>query len=383
MKTKWLFSGILVCLLAFGLFLSAGDSQSVTRPASVNLPSFDFKAIEGYVLGAERREANIRTTGFASYQAKNTAYTPRIPEYQIDTAKLDNLAAFRSANNVFTAENLRKLRTVHFFTVPETRGFYSADPDSFTERSDDWAYLYNSYRGSGLSFERTPDNSIFITTDFLAHLYHRILERQMEYLDKEEFAPRLKNMTFQMLILAKQKAASASSENQESWQRILPYLAVPAALLHGTGNTKQDKNVDFDTLENALAAADLFGLNSAAANLAKKELQKIYAANGVDALNIFAGLSTEFDAYDYTQFTPRSYYNKNATLRSYFRAMMWYGRTGFALDSDKLTRDALNLSLLMNDEEIAALWQDIYEPTAFLVGKSDDLSFIDYLPFVG
>jgi hypothetical protein len=349
---------------------------------ALSLISSDFKSIEESVLGAKRREAVIRTTGFASYKAINTAYTPRIPNYQIDTAKLANLAAFRNANGAFTNENLNKLRSVHFFTAPETRKFYSNDPESFTERSDDWAALYNIYKGSNLSLERTPDNSIFITTDFLAHLYHRILERQMEYLDKEEFAPRLKNISFQMLILAKQKAASASSENQESWQRVLPYLAVPAALLNGVGNTKQEKNAVFDTQENVLAALELFGLNSGAATLAKKEIEKIYAANGVSQLSIFAGLSPEFDTYDYTQFTPRSYYNKNAVLRSYFRAMMWYGRTGFALDSDKLTRDALNLSILMNDEEIAKLWQDIYEPTAFLVGKSDDLSFIDYLPFI-
>jgi hypothetical protein len=139
----------------------AGDSQSEVRPqpvASVNFSSADFKSIEESVLTAERWGANVRTTRFASYQAINTAYTPRIPEYQIDIDKLDNLVDFGN----FSADNLNKLRTVHFFTAPETSKFYRDDPESFTERSDDWADLYDSYKGSGLSFERTPNNSIFI-----------------------------------------------------------------------------------------------------------------------------------------------------------------------------------------------------------------------------
>ena len=58
--------------------------------------------------------------------------------------------------------------------------------------------------------------------------------------------------------------------------------------------------------------------------------------------------------------------------------MMWYGRMTFRLKSEDETRSALLITLALKQEENLKNWLKIYEPTSFLVGKSDDLSFFEY-----
>ncbi|GHV85925.1 hypothetical protein AGMMS50230_15330 [Spirochaetia bacterium] len=381
--------------LAFGCKPSSKVDQSDTEQLNQGQ---DVQAGQSGQSGGTAERVRVRipietamSSTFGAYKAVTTPYAARVPNYQIVLAELDNLKVFQSRTNaaaVFTQANLGKLTSIHAFTQNETSTFYNSDPDGFTSRTDDWISLYGRYKGSTDPHYRQLDNSIFISTDFLAHLYHRLMEKQMEYLDREEFAPRLKTITLELLKDAKAFSQADNSENQESWQRVLSYLAVPAALLENAPTIEeapaQSSSVENndDTLENALKAAARLNLPSAVLDLANKELTKIFAGSSVEPSSIFGGLTPAFDMFDYTQFTPRSYYNKNIVLRSYFRAMMWYGRSGFALKSEELTRDALHLTSLLDDKELARYWQDIYEPTSFLVGTSDDLSFKDYIPFL-
>ncbi len=90
---------------------------------------------------------------------------------------------------------------------------------------------------------------------------------------------------------------------------------------------------------------------------------------------------------DYSQYIPRGHYTKNDELKAYFKSMMWYGRLNFRLIDEDETRAALLLvcalsSARVNDRPALEVWADLYNPTAFLVGRSDDLTAFDYLPLV-
>jgi len=70
---------------------------------------------------------------------------------------------------------------------------------------------------------------------------------------------------------------------------------------------------------------------------------------------------------------------------------MWYGRMTFRLDDPEdpqagqdETRMALLLALATRDgvagsQPALDLWKVLYDPTGFLVGRSDDLTIEDYL----
>jgi hypothetical protein len=87
---------------------------------------------------------------------------------------------------------------------------------------------------------------------------------------------------------------------------------------------------------------------------------------------------------DYTQYVPRGHYTLSADLKMYFKAMMWYGRLTFRQVDDFETRRALLLVQALrtastpDGTSAVSLWEDIYEPTVFIVGKSDDLGYIEY-----
>jgi hypothetical protein len=82
---------------------------------------------------------------------------------------------------------------------------------------------------------------------------------------------------------------------------------------------------------------------------------------------------------DYSLFTPRGHYTRNADLTRYFLAMSVLGQLGFCLpdtiDCQGLepARTAILASRVLDaDADLVALWREIYEPTAFLVGLADD-----------
>lgn len=113
-------------------------------------------------------------------------------------------------------------------------------------------------------------------------------------------------------------------------------------------------------------------------NLAKSELELINKAEGVAESPLFTPLRPEF-INDYSQFRPRSHYAKNDILKSYFIAMMWYGRMGFNLKSKELTRDALIITGQINNleadgEKISKMWSDMMAVIGFFVGEVDDLT---------
>ena len=86
-------------------------------------------------------------------------------------------------------------------------------------------------------------------------------------------------------------------------------------------------------------------------------------------------------------YTPRGHYTRSKALTRYFVAMSVLGQTAFALpgalqndlsraDDSGLRLASLAARTLVGDEKLEGLWREIYEPTAFLVGLSDD-----YTPF--
>jgi hypothetical protein len=87
---------------------------------------------------------------------------------------------------------------------------------------------------------------------------------------------------------------------------------------------------------------------------------------------------------DYTQYIPRGHYTRSEDLKRYFKAMMWYGRLTFRLRDGFETQRALLITQTLRSAQAQdgtpalTLWQRIFEPTVFLVGKTDDLSYFEY-----
>ena len=220
--------------------------------------------------------------------------------------------------------------------------------------------FYQIYEGG-----RYDSMPMFVTTDSVYHVYHLIFDKMLRDLETGYFIANLKTLTTTML--------SASTAQYQS--------------LKGTA-------LEDPALRNAayFAVADrLLGLSdpfpAEANDMANAELALIKAAGGLAFSPIWDRPDLSDDMRlreDYSQYIPRGHYTKSEDLKMYFKAMMWYGRLTFRQVDDFETRRALLLVQALRSATAAdgtsavTLWQNIYDPTVFIVGKADDLGYIEY-----
>ena len=211
-------------------------------------------------------------------------------------------------------------------------------------------------------YETVP---LFITTDSVYHVYHLIFDKMLRDLETGYFISDLKSLTTSML--------DASTTQYQSLKTTS--LGEPAL-----------RNAAF------FAVADkLLGLSDPAPaeadSMANAELALINAASTQAISPIWDRPDLPQDMRlieDYTQYTPRGHYTLSEDLKMYFKAMMWYGRLTFRQADDFETRRALLLVQALRSATVSggasavSLWENIYEPTVFIVGKSDDLGYIEY-----
>lgn len=201
---------------------------------------------------------------------------------------------------------------------------------------------------------------IFITSDSLLHVYHLLFSKTLRTAEARYFYPLLKDLNQALAVeLAGYYRDLSSGPWAEPARRTLAFITVGGKLA----------DPDFAVLPEV---ADLVGA----------ELKLIDEAGGVNPSPIFPEYIM---GEDYSQYIPRGHYTKSDELKAYFKSMMWYGRLSFRLFSEDETRSALLLvralrNTKVNDRPAFEVWADLYNPTAFLVGRSDDLTPFDYLP---
>jgi hypothetical protein len=234
-------------------------------------------------------------------------------------------------------------------------GFAVASPEPGRYREFYQIYEENRYN----------EVPVFITTDSIYHVYHLIFDKMLRDLETGYFTDDLKTLTTSML---------AATTTQYQSLKGTP-LGDPA-------------------LRNAayFAVADkLLGLSDPAPSeanaMVNAELALINAANTQAFSPIWdrPDLSQDMRLIeDYTQYIPRGHYTRSEDLKMYFKAMMWYGRLTFRQADDFETRRALLLVQALRSASASggasavSLWENIYEPTVFIVGKADDLGYIEY-----
>jgi hypothetical protein len=212
---------------------------------------------------------------------------------------------------------------------------------------------------------RYNEMPMFVTTDSVFHVYHLIFDKMLRDLETDYFIADLKSLTSTMLAATSAQYQSLRGTSlEEPALRNTTYFAVADKLLGLT---------------------DPFPLE--ADDLVNAELALINAGSAATYSPIWDRPDLAPDMRlieDYSQYIPRGHYTRSEDLKMYFKAMMWYGRLTFRQVDDFETRRALLLVQALRSAAASGgttavtLWQNIYEPTVFIVGKADDLGYIEY-----
>jgi len=284
------------------------------------------------------------TTDFAKYQPYLVEITPSAESYRLPV----NLGQVKNKKLFSLSGVEQKLEKQGFVAIPSN---YNQVYDLYKDNADDGR----------------PN---FVTTDSVLHTYHILYDYTLRNLEINKFIPDLKNLNRVLLDSAQSQFASVDgSKLKISTRKNVAYFTVASKLLDP--NTPVPSDVK---------------------DLVEQELDLIEKHSGFKDSPIFGYME------DYSQYVPRGHYTRNEDFKKYFKTMMWYGKMMFRIEppigtagqqTDKEkgreeTRQALLISLTLsqskvNQEEALTVWDRIYQPTVFFVGKADDLSVYDYL----
>ena len=200
----------------------------------------------------------------------------------------------------------------------------------------------------------------FITTDSVLQVYHIFYDFTLRTLENDKLLGLTEEMTEKML----KNSISLYNELENKKMKEV-----------------QIKNIAFFSIAQLALEKELpKDVPEEAKKIALEELEKIKEHNGFGKSSLFP-----YDL-DFSQFTVRGHYTRSEDFGRYFRAMMWYGQAPFPLyfaDGERNIEQTLQALLishsLYSDKESYKNWENIYEPTNFFVGSSDDLSIYHYV----
>lgn len=281
------------------------------------------------------------TSEFGEYIPIRVKATPAVPPYAIadDFSNIANIGQFQ-----FTDEQKALLCKNGFVAIPS----------DFKEMYD----IYNQALNESLP--------VFVTVDSVLHAFHEQFDYILRSLETRYFFTALQSMTQALLDGSiDQLSKSSDPKIQSAIHRNIAYFSIANQLINPASTTVGDE-----------------------ASIVAQELELIQNHAGMAGSPLFGTQE------DYSQYVPRGHYTLSGELKRYFLAMTWYGRITFHNQessqpyitrerAENETRQALLIvqlmnSLVINGEPIQSLWERIYQPTAFLVGQSDDLNLRDY-----
>jgi len=283
-------------------------------------------------------------TDFGLYHPYQVSITPSVPSYSVapDFSNVANFSKFH-----FSPEAQAKLRDNGFVV----------EPTHFKQAYD----VYN--------FLQSENIPLFVTTDAMLHTFHILFDYALRVMEAECFYPDIQTLTESLLGQIQNFYQGISDDSLKRTALLdIAFLSVARRLLNPYAS-----------------------IPPLVSDLVQAELNLIEAHGGFSRSPIFGYKE------DYSQYKPRGHYTRSDTLRRYFQGMMWYGRMMFRLRPDttdarnskgiRETRQALLLckaldALSIHDEPAQALWERVYQPTVFYVGKTDDLSFLEYFPLI-
>jgi len=277
-------------------------------------------------------------TEFGIYSPYMVDVVPDVPRYfpGPDLANVTNIGDFQ-----FTDKQKALL----------AQNAFVAGPTRFKQVYD----VYNYCQEFGIP--------IFVTSDSMLHTYHILFDYTLRILETRKFYGDLEELNKVMLEQAiSQHEAATDPRAIVASKKNLAYFTVASILLETSTPIPPEVR-----------------------DLVEAELELIEAHQGKAVSPIFG-----YDE-DYSQYVPRGHYTRNDNLKRYFKSMMWYGRMMFRLKpregDEKAKEETLQALLIVSAIENASVraepslevWDRIYEPTVFFVGKTDDLNVYEYM----
>ncbi|MEK7570514.1 MAG: DUF3160 domain-containing protein [Patescibacteria group bacterium] len=334
-KKFFLLAVVLLILVSGGSILSSYLKHEDAREgSSVTAEATDENITKPAPLSIPKAQAS----NFATYKPTSTNVKPLVKEYKVekDLTNVTNRTQFE------LSDAQKALVEKNDFVIAEGFG------------QDEFYPIYERNR-----YGYAPS---FVTTDSVLHTYHVFYDYLLKRVEEDHLHSALKELTANLLSTSDKYATQLKGTGWENAAtRNAGFFGVAARLL--------DSNAALPST--APTSAIIADLESISAH---------ERADGYSAVMQLGNQNSTME--DFTQYVPRGHYDKTDLLKTYFKTMMWYGRLTFLVKNPEEVRSAVLITLAMQDEKNAKLWNTIYEPTKFFVGESDDITYIDFFNLI-
>ena len=332
----------LLFLLSF-LFLFAGCSVKIEPPTDSAEPSQTNSAVTA---NPETETAQDKTTpkpvenNVTTLTYKNPVLTFNPLSFtanaQIQTELAPDLSNIVNINSFsHLTENQREfLFKNHFVVTPSD--------------SQQLFYVYEENE-----YKALPS---FITTDSILQLYHVFYDYSLRTTEMTALMPEVRRLTDAMLAqLITEYESARENEIKQAISDCIAYFAVAQRLLNNE---------------------ETVGIPAGARDIIDAEVALVSDAAGPKKSPLTSILT------DYNVFTVRGHYTRNEDFERFFRAMMWYGHIYFPIYVKNApniagTQRSMIIANATIDANMSDVWENIYSPTVFYVGQSDDLTVFD------
>ncbi len=328
-RKQWLALVMTLCLAAGAVGCGAKEDTTVAEMTEESQEEQEEReTAEEETAAEETEETQENQTG---HEDGLPDYTPAVESYQVE-ADLSNV---ENADRFYLQDHMVKKLVENNFVVCDGT----------------WSEFFDLYEQS--RYLQVP---VFVTTDSMMHTYHlyfALLQKNTESNYLTDLTGKFSSRMYEDSLAQYQELAGSEWED--------------AAL----------KNVAFFAVGAELMGEDVADLPADAKTISGQEQQLILDAQSVEVSPLTGDLE------DYSQYKPRGYYEGNEELEKYFRAMMWYGRRNFAQTNETQNREALLMTLaLQEDSEAQEAWNAVYSITSFFAGASDDAGYQEYAPII-
>ncbi len=254
--------------------------------------------------------------------------------------------------------------------------------------------------GGGSIYIRKPEDAVLVTPDTVLHTYHKYFELTLEELEQHDLSQALGEFLVGLHNNLIKATKNSQGEIKTRYQNLEAQIILARILFENKNSakpdffstpdeelkyTEADKTIDSLNNANKLLLKYANELTPELIISIKTDLKEIYAAKNVGASPLFTQYDEQIKT-DYTQFTPRSHYAKNSTLRAYFRTMIYLGRSSYLLHSDLGLADTnllvKQMAIKNNSTSPLESWQKITNITDFYAGQSDDLTYPEWQEYI-
>jgi hypothetical protein len=271
---------------------------------------------------------------------------------------------------------------------------------------DERATNYNKIWGNVTEYKRYPYNTIFVTSDLLLHLYHRVFDNSLKFYEENIARPMVTELSKSLFDKFLALSKNTTDKNlRKNYDLLAAYRSIPYAILM-PNNEMIDKinnsmggdpessadlsDAQFHQLIIARQKTIIAKLPTTYQKATKDMLAEIIKATNSDGQNILLEtfsptLVDSFWAatlkFDFTQFKPRAHYTTDSLLKTYFMAMKWLMREKlFFADKDVAGAALVMVNNIQNND--LTQFTTFYNFIQKLIGEDDDVNITDMQKFI-